>query len=250
MSEALIDFKPLVAQPGVPLRVAMYSQLAQAIRGGDLPAGSLVPTEIELGAAMKVSRTVVREALMLLEEDGLIRSRRGVGRFVAEALPPIGLERITPLEDVFASFGRPVTIDRVRASAEPASEFVAPGIGVAVGQPALFWESVIRRDGEPIAQLQESLALLPSGLDQQDAESRTMLGALLRHPGLPLGPGQCEITAGIAGPSRAPLLELGESDPVLVLTQYVRRAGRAYYLAKCLVAPRAGHFSVAQAFRS
>jgi DNA-binding transcriptional MocR family regulator len=37
---------------------------------------------------MKVSRTVVREALMLLEEGGLIRARRGVGRFVADTLPP------------------------------------------------------------------------------------------------------------------------------------------------------------------
>lgn len=32
---------------------------------------------------MKVGRTVVREALMLFEEDGLIQARRGVGRFVA-----------------------------------------------------------------------------------------------------------------------------------------------------------------------
>ncbi|CAH0158692.1 hypothetical protein SRABI83_00894 [Arthrobacter sp. Bi83] len=43
---------------------------------------------------MKVSRTVVREALMLLEEDGLIRAHRGVGRFVSDTLPRIGIKLI------------------------------------------------------------------------------------------------------------------------------------------------------------
>ncbi|HEY3575315.1 MAG TPA: GntR family transcriptional regulator [Arthrobacter sp.] len=33
----------------------------------------MLPTETELGTSMLVSRTAVREALMLLREDGLIR---------------------------------------------------------------------------------------------------------------------------------------------------------------------------------
>lgn len=65
----------------------------KAIRNNLLTPGSMLPTETELGGDMKVSRTVVREALMLLEEDGLIRARRGVGRFVADTLPRIGIER-------------------------------------------------------------------------------------------------------------------------------------------------------------
>ncbi|MDE8588335.1 winged helix-turn-helix domain-containing protein [Arthrobacter sp. NQ4] len=69
--------RPVAAQPGSPLRVAVYSHIAEAIRNGLLKPGSMIPTETELGADMKVSRTVVREALMLLEEDGLVRARRG-----------------------------------------------------------------------------------------------------------------------------------------------------------------------------
>ncbi|ADX72215.1 transcriptional regulator [Pseudarthrobacter phenanthrenivorans Sphe3] len=68
--------QPVAAQPGAPLRVAVYSRIAEAIRNGLLTPGSMIPTETELGTNMKVSRTVVREALMLLEEDGLIRARR------------------------------------------------------------------------------------------------------------------------------------------------------------------------------
>ena len=40
------------------------------------------------------------------------------------------------------------------------------------------------------------------------------------------------------------------SDPVLVLTQFVRHSNRPFYLAKCLVSARAGHLSVMQQFQS
>ena len=52
-----------------------YSRIAEAIRNNLLQPGSTLPTETELGTGMKVSRTVVSEALMLLEEEGLIRAK-------------------------------------------------------------------------------------------------------------------------------------------------------------------------------
>ncbi|MDR6507298.1 hypothetical protein [Arthrobacter oryzae] len=52
------------------------------------------------------------------------------------------------------------------------------------------------------------------------------------------------------GPSRAKLLDLRAPDPVLVLTQYVRHANRPFYLAKCLIAARAGHLSVMRSIQS
>nr|WP_258805137.1 hypothetical protein [Pseudarthrobacter sp. NS4] len=52
------------------------------------------------------------------------------------------------------------------------------------------------------------------------------------------------------GPSRAKLLDLRPSDPVLVLTQYVRYGNQPFYLAKCLIAARAGHLSVMQSLQS
>ena len=136
------------AQPGSPLRVAVYSRIAEAIRNNLLQARLLLPTETELGTDMKVSRTVVREALMLLEEDGLIRARRGVGRFVSDTLPRIGIERIRPFEEVLGGPGHQVQIKRIQVEKQPASEFVAPGVGVDPGSDVWLWESVLIRDGE------------------------------------------------------------------------------------------------------
>ena len=64
-----------------------------------------------------------------------------------------------------------------------------------------------------------------------------------------LGPGECQIRLSHLGPSRAKLRDLRASDPVLVLTQYVRHASRPFYPAKCLIADRSGHRAVMQSFQ-
>jgi GntR family transcriptional regulator len=105
----------------------VYSRIAEAIRNGLLTPGSMIPTETELGTDMKVSRTVVREALMLLEEDGLIRARRGVGRFVSDTLPRIGIERIQPFEDVLGSPGQQVEVKRTQVVRQAGLRIRRPG---------------------------------------------------------------------------------------------------------------------------
>ena len=52
------------------------------IAGGKLAAGARLPTEQEMIAAFKVSRTVVREAVAALRAEGLVETRQGVGAFV------------------------------------------------------------------------------------------------------------------------------------------------------------------------
>lgn len=190
---------PLQSQPGIPLRVSVYSRIADAIREGRLRPGVLVPSESELGLALGVSRTVVREALMLLEEDGLIRAHRGVGRFVSEHAPRIGMERLRPLEDVLADPASKTTLRRVRETLEPTSaSFIADGLDIGPGDPSWLWESVLERDGEPVALLQEHI---PAGsrLDEFGPEVARIVEAA--SSGV-LGAG--EVSGGSAGQLPSP----------------------------------------------
>ena len=61
----------------------LYSQIAdqlcQLIRAGDYPPGSFLPSERELAAALEVSRSSVREALIALEVLGVVNVRVGAG---------------------------------------------------------------------------------------------------------------------------------------------------------------------------
>src|SRR5579884_1193816 len=69
-------------EPFARVRIPKGSELlAQRVRAailvGDLPVGSLLPSEHELVRQLGVSRATVREGLRLLEADGLIATRPG-----------------------------------------------------------------------------------------------------------------------------------------------------------------------------
>lgn len=73
--------------PRARLTVNLVESLERRIALGDLAVGARLPTEAQLAETFSVSRTVVREAVAQLRARGLVRSRQGVGVFVAQAAP-------------------------------------------------------------------------------------------------------------------------------------------------------------------
>jgi DNA-binding FadR family transcriptional regulator len=67
-----------------PARFAsvVVEELASRIIGGQLPEGTVLPTEGALCEEFGFSRTVLREGLKLLEERGLVRVEQGRGTTV------------------------------------------------------------------------------------------------------------------------------------------------------------------------
>lgn len=72
-------------------RSRIFEQIAEQINAqitaGQLRPRDRLPSERELAAAFGVSRTIIREALKLLEARGLLQTRVGNGVFVREADP-------------------------------------------------------------------------------------------------------------------------------------------------------------------
>lgn len=65
------------------LSVVVVSVLVESIVSGRYPPGSMLPPEPMLCQSFDVSRSVVREALKVLEEKGLAHARQGQGTTVA-----------------------------------------------------------------------------------------------------------------------------------------------------------------------
>jgi hypothetical protein len=89
----------LPAWPRRPARLgtAVTDALVERIVSGDLGPGTLLPTEPRLCEAFSVSRTVIREAVKILEQKGLVRIKQGQGTTVAKPdewnlLDPVVLE--------------------------------------------------------------------------------------------------------------------------------------------------------------
>jgi GntR family transcriptional regulator len=78
----------------------LRDELADYVSGERLGVGDRLPTEAELVDRFRVSRPTLREALKLLEEDGLISVVHGKGRFVS-AMATLKMRRpITRFESV------------------------------------------------------------------------------------------------------------------------------------------------------
>lgn len=80
-----------------PLYITVYDELFRLIMEGTFLSDSQLPTEPELAKMFGVSRMTLRQALSLLEDDGLVRRVHGKGNFITKIpinTPKIGLEKI------------------------------------------------------------------------------------------------------------------------------------------------------------
>jgi len=74
----------------------LYEEILDGIVNGKYPRNTRLPTEAEFSRDFSVSRTVVRDALARLRNDGLISSRQGAGSFVT-AKPDEPAELFAPV---------------------------------------------------------------------------------------------------------------------------------------------------------
>lgn len=75
-------FKKISASLSLSDKVSL--ELLQKIELGELSPGTKLPTEPELSKLFGVSRTVVREAISRLKNEGMVESRQGSGIYVSE----------------------------------------------------------------------------------------------------------------------------------------------------------------------
>lgn len=85
-----------------PMSVQVRDRLVELLRSRGLRPGDRLPTESEIAELCDVGRSTTREALKLLEQEGLIVVERGRGRFLS-SLSALTVERpITRFESATA----------------------------------------------------------------------------------------------------------------------------------------------------
>ena len=68
------------------LHLHVAREIARAILSGELPQGSIIPSEMVLCEQFGISRTALREAVKLLTSKGLLQSRPKIGTRVVEKI--------------------------------------------------------------------------------------------------------------------------------------------------------------------
>jgi len=135
------------------LTEAAYQELRKAILTGAYEPGAQLPTEADLGEMLGVSRTVIREALHTLEEDGLINRRHGVGTFVRTRLLQKNLNFNFGVTEMIKTAGlTPGTnfLETSYCDASEVGEKVRQQLQVATDARLLVVERVRQADGQPV----------------------------------------------------------------------------------------------------
>src|SRR5215216_948686 len=132
-------------------------ELRQAITGGTFRPGSQLPTETELCEMLGVSRTVVREALRVLEDDGLVVRRHGVGTFVRNHPIIKNLNFNFGITEMIESAGLKSGTSFLAFQKETADEEKAKQLSVPPGTPLITVERVRTADGRPVVYSSDTL---------------------------------------------------------------------------------------------
>lgn len=206
--------------------------LRAAILRHNYPDGHL-PGEAALMAGHEVGRAVVREALALLRQEGLIARTKGVGTYVVVDAVMTQLTEAhgagTPTqESVFNRRMRPRIIDM---STIPAPETVAVRLGVPPGEPCLRFDYVAMLGDEPTG-IATNYVLFPQAERLRVTPFVSDWYALLADAGIAFRESEFVIGCSLADAATAPAVGVPEGTPLLTMEQLIRDSeGCAFDLA-------------------
>lgn len=109
----------------IPRCVAVYDKLFEMIKDGEFEQDSRLPTEPELAKIMGVSRTTLRQALALLQDDGIVKNIQGKGNFIIKSGAKLekGLEVLE--HPVYSSVTENIDEVEIEFRIEPSTDYTA-----------------------------------------------------------------------------------------------------------------------------
>lgn len=199
-----------------PVWKAIAAALRADISEGRYLPGDKLPTEVQLSARFGVNRHTVRHALSHLVDEGLVRTRRGAGAFVASTPTdyPIG-ERVRFHENLLAAGRRPEKrVLDVECRAATAGE--ARALEVDEGAPVCAYRGLSLADAAPIALFESVFPVdRTPGIDQHLTETSSVTEALALAGVADYTRASTRLTAVLADVTQALHLHLREGDPLL-----------------------------------
>ena len=147
---------------GVALLSAHAAQrLLQELAAGRWAAADRLPPEVELAAALGVSRTVVRDALSELERGGYIERVRGIGTVVNRGVAALDhrMDRKVEFTRRIAESGRTPHTDHLLVTRQAADADTAAALGMTPGQTVLVVTKRMLADDVPVLLCTDTLPL-------------------------------------------------------------------------------------------
>jgi GntR family transcriptional regulator len=237
---------PVTAGAGVPLHRQLFLVLHDELARGAIAPGDALPTEQSLCDQFGVSRITVRRALADLAEQGYIDRRQGVGSFVRQRGRPDEAPPVGSYMDSLRQAQFQTSIDVVEREVRTPPSPIGDALGVTGELLHILRVRQERRTHEP---LMVSEAWLPTDLADTlttSALRRKPLYELLSAAGVVIDRMQHEITAEIAGPRNARLLNVAIGSALLRVNRLAFVAGSPHHHVSILLSPNRSRVLMSQ----
>jgi GntR family transcriptional regulator len=237
---------PVTTGAGVPLHRQLFLVLHDEIARGAIAPGDALPTEQALCDQFGVSRITVRRALADLVEQGYIERRQGVGSFVRQR----GLSDAVPAGGSYMDGLRQAqfqtAIEVVERGARTPPRAIRDALGVSTHMLHILRVRRERRTHEPLMVTEAWLPADLAGTLTTSALRRKPLYGLLFAAGVVVDRMQHEITAEIAGPRNAHLLNTAIGSALLRVNRLAFVAGSPHHYVSILLSPNRSRVLMSQ----
>ncbi len=197
----------------VPLYIQVATLLRRRIEDGVFKPGQRMPTLEELEQEFNVARVTVRQAVDLLQKEGLVWRQQGKGTFVADEIRERRWLRL--------AIDLNSLVERMDGNAprfEPVGDPPAPRFLAGDGRPAadyVHMSSVQFRAGEPFALASVHVERAIHDLHAEAFATRTALPVVVRHLGDDIGRAHACVVVGSAEPHIAEALRIPLNTPTV-----------------------------------
>lgn len=205
-------------QSTVPLYRQLAGTIEKAVRQGQYPEGSKIPSETELMETYEVSRVTVRQAMRVLLDQHIITRRQGMGTFVQ------GRVISQTMDDIFGFY------PALRSKGlNPATRIL--DFRIALPEPEVREQLQLARGDEILRftrqySLEESVwvvirmnipSFLAKNWTRREAAQKNSFRLLRENAGVQIGEASLKIRAAIAEGRVAEWLKIPKGHPVLEL---------------------------------
>jgi GntR family transcriptional regulator len=183
--EDLAHYRTVSKSSLIPMRYQIEQDMRERIETGIWKPGQQLPSEMELCALYKVSRTTMRQAISHLVDEGLIVRERGRGSFIRDSMITAGARGLTSFSDEMAALGKHAGAQVLSIQKELASAEMAKRLRIKEEEPMVVIKRIRCANESPIG---IQVASLPSarfpGLETADFTNQSLYAYLQQRYGV------------------------------------------------------------------
>jgi GntR family transcriptional regulator len=196
--------------------------LQEKIVSGGLKPGEQLPSEHELAELFNVSRNSIREAIGLLENEGYLIRRQGIGTFITYSDPIIkgGIERLKGISEFIREKGYTPGSMLENFSLTECDESISEALMIDHNEKVVFIETIKTASGTPVASCTDIIPLkfLTQPIAVEDLKE-PIFDYLQKKHNIKISFAECDLIPSVSDDVLSSKLKLETGRPVLLLEQ-------------------------------